>query len=121
MRYKYNLYDMATMSNQEMLTALLAREIAPRTIVGTGYINGKQVAIDYLKEQIAKESKGECDTCSNSYDVGSQDNRCGNCGNCGSCCTHKRVCDNCPSGNLATHTVITRSGELALCESCYND
>jgi hypothetical protein len=36
------------------------------------------------------EQEGECDTCSDSYDVGSQDNRCGNCGNCGNCCTHEK-------------------------------
>ena len=59
MPYKYDLGDTATMSNQEMLDALLAREIAPRTIVGTGYKNGRQVAIDYLKEIIAKEREGE--------------------------------------------------------------
>jgi len=59
MAYKYNLYSTATMSNQEMLDALLAREIAPRVIVGTGYKNGRQVAIDYLKEMIAKEREGE--------------------------------------------------------------
>jgi hypothetical protein len=47
------------MSSQELLDALLAREIAPRTIVGTGYKNGRQVAIDYLKERIAKESEGK--------------------------------------------------------------
>ena len=35
------------------------------------------------------EQEGECDKCDSSYDVGSQDNRCGSCGNCGSCCTHK--------------------------------
>jgi hypothetical protein len=59
MAYKYNLYDTATMTNKEMLDALLAREIAPRVIVGTGYKNGRKVAIDYLKEQIAKEQEGE--------------------------------------------------------------
>lgn len=59
MAYKYNLYDTATMTNKEMLDALLAREIAPRVIVGTGYKNGRKVAIDYLKEQIAKEGEGE--------------------------------------------------------------
>ena len=59
MPYKYDLYNTATMSNQEMLDALMAREIAPRTIVGTGYKNGRQVAIDYLKEQIAKEREGK--------------------------------------------------------------
>ena len=57
MRYKYNLGDTATMSNKELLNALMAREIAPRTIVGTGYKNGRQVAIDYLKEMIAKENE----------------------------------------------------------------
>jgi hypothetical protein len=55
MTYKYDLGDAARMSNQELLDALLAREIAPRTIVGTGYKNGRQAAIDYLKEMIDKE------------------------------------------------------------------
>ena len=57
MVYKYDLGDTATMSNQELLNALLAKEVAPRTIVGTGYKNGRQVAIDYLKEMIAKENE----------------------------------------------------------------
>ena len=57
MRYKYDLGDTATMSNQELLNALLAKEVAPRTIVGTGYKNGRQVAMDYLKEMIAKENE----------------------------------------------------------------
>ena len=57
MVYKYDLGDTATMSNKELLNALMAREIAPRTIVGTGYKNGRQVAIDYLKEMIAKENE----------------------------------------------------------------
>jgi hypothetical protein len=57
MTYKYDLGDTATMSNQELLDALMAREVAPRTIVGTGYKNGRQVAIDYLKEMIAKENE----------------------------------------------------------------
>lgn len=59
MPYKYDLGDTRDMSNQDLLNALLAKEIAPRTIVGTGYKNGRQVAIDYLKEMIAKESEGE--------------------------------------------------------------
>ena len=57
MTYKYDLGDTATMSNQELLNALIAKEVAPRTIVGTGYKNGRQVAIDYLKEMIAKENE----------------------------------------------------------------
>lgn len=59
MAYKYDLGDTAAMSNQELLDALLAKEIAPRTIVGTGYKNGRQVAIDYLKERIANEREGK--------------------------------------------------------------
>ena len=59
MAYKYDLGDAAKMNSQELLDALMAREIAPRTIVGTGYKNGRQVAIDYLKERITKESEGE--------------------------------------------------------------
>jgi hypothetical protein len=59
MSYKYDLGQASTMSNQELLEALLKREIAPRTIVGTGYKNGRQVAIDYLKEMIAKEGEGK--------------------------------------------------------------
>ena len=59
MAYKYDLYSSATMSNEELLDALMAKEIAPRVIVGTGYKNGRQVAIDYLKEEIAKEKEGE--------------------------------------------------------------
>jgi hypothetical protein len=47
------------MSNQELLNALMAREIAPRVIVGTGYKNGRQVAIDYLKSEIANEKEGK--------------------------------------------------------------
>ena len=59
MTYKYDLSKAATMTNQELLNALMAREVAPRTIVGTGYKNGRQVAIDYLKEMIANEREGE--------------------------------------------------------------
>ena len=59
MPYKYDLGDAAKMSNQELLNALLAREIAPRTIVGTGYKDGRQVAIDYLKEMISNEREGK--------------------------------------------------------------
>ena len=59
MKYKYNLYDTASMSDKELLDALLAREIAPRVIVGTGYKDGRKVAIEYLKERIAKEGEGE--------------------------------------------------------------
>lgn len=36
-------------------------------------------------------------------------------------CKEESECENCDTGNLATYTVITLSGELALCESCHND
>jgi len=65
------------------------------------------------------EQEGACDTCDASYEIGSQDNRCGNCGNCGNCCTH--ICENCPTGNPAVNIVMTLNGELALCKSCHND
>jgi hypothetical protein len=55
MSYKYTLGDASRMTNQELLNAVMAREIAPRTIVGTGYINARQVAIEYLQGEIAKE------------------------------------------------------------------
>lgn len=59
MPYKYDLRDAGTMSNQELLNALLAREVAPRTIVGTGYKNGRKVAIEWLQEMIAKEGESK--------------------------------------------------------------
>jgi hypothetical protein len=58
MAYKYTLGDAGNMSNRQLLDALIAREIAPRTIVGTGYKNGRQVAIDYLREMIDRERGG---------------------------------------------------------------
>jgi hypothetical protein len=57
MPYKYDLGSTFNMSHQELLTALMAKEVAPRTIVGTGYKNGRQVAIDYLKEMIEREGE----------------------------------------------------------------
>jgi hypothetical protein len=59
MAYKYTLGDTANMSNRQLLDALMAREVAPRTIVGTGYKNGRQVAIEYLQEMIVNEGKGK--------------------------------------------------------------
>jgi hypothetical protein len=57
MAYKYTLGDAYKMSHKELLDALIAREVAPSTIVGTGYKNGRQVAIDYLKEMITNEGE----------------------------------------------------------------
>jgi hypothetical protein len=41
------------------------------------------------------------------------------------CCHEAQLgykpCENCHSDQPATHIVMTLSGELALCESCYND
>jgi hypothetical protein len=62
MPYKYDLGNTADMSYQELLTALMAKEVAPRTIVGTGYKNGRQVAINWLKEMIEREGVDEVET-----------------------------------------------------------
>jgi hypothetical protein len=35
------------------------------------------------------EAEGECDKCTNPYELSSKEGRCGDCGNCGDCCTHK--------------------------------
>ena len=59
MAYKYTLGDTAGMSNRQLLDALMAREVAPSTIVGTGYKNGRQVAIEYLQEMIVNEGEGK--------------------------------------------------------------
>ena len=59
MSYKYPLAEAGKMTNQELLNALLAREVAPRTIVGTGYINALHVAIAYLQCEIAKAGEGK--------------------------------------------------------------
>ena len=34
------------------------------------------------------EREGECDKCTNPYELSSKEGRCGDCGNCGDCCTH---------------------------------
>ena len=59
MSYIYNLGDALKMTNREQLAAVKAREIAPRWIVGTGYKDGRKVAIEYLEELIAKEGESE--------------------------------------------------------------
>ena len=47
---------------------------------------GEPVDIEWT---LAGEVEGECDSCADSYELSSRDNRCGDCGNCGNCCTHK--------------------------------
>ncbi len=32
-----------------------------------------------------------------------------------------KQCENCDTGNTATHTVITLNGETQICEACHND
>jgi hypothetical protein len=59
MSYKYTKGEAFKMTNQELLEAIKAREIAPRWVVGTGYTNSRQVAIEYLQEEIAKEREGK--------------------------------------------------------------
>jgi hypothetical protein len=77
------------MSNQELLDALMAREIAPRVIVGTGYKNGRQVAIDYLKSEITNEKEEKqmieltkCKTCDEQINPAEHEG----CNYCDECC-----------------------------------
>jgi len=59
MPYAYTLGEVANMTPQEQLEGLKARLFPPRFVVGTGYIDARQVAIEYLEELIAEERKGE--------------------------------------------------------------
>jgi hypothetical protein len=47
------------MTPQEQLTGLEAKLFPPRFIVGTGYTNTRQVAIEYLQELITNEGEGK--------------------------------------------------------------
>ncbi len=55
MSYKYDFGDLTTMTTEQMLEALKAKEIAPRWVVGTGYKNARKVAIEYLTERLEEE------------------------------------------------------------------
>jgi hypothetical protein len=55
MSYKYDFGDLATMTTEQMLEALKAKEIAPRWVVGTGYKDARKVAIEYLTERLEEE------------------------------------------------------------------
>lgn len=55
-RYAYTLGDVVNMTPQQQLEGLKARLFPPKLIIGTGYINARQVAIEYLEELIAKEA-----------------------------------------------------------------
>ena len=55
MSYKYTRGEAFQMSHLELLEAVKAREVAPRWIVGTGYIDARQVAIEYLEGEIERE------------------------------------------------------------------
>jgi hypothetical protein len=57
MAYIYTLGEVANMTPQEQLEGLKARLFPPKFIVGTGYIDARQVAIEYLQELIAEEGK----------------------------------------------------------------
>jgi hypothetical protein len=55
MSYKYDFGDLTTMTTEQMLEALKAKEIAPRWVVGTGYKNARKVAIEYLTDRLEEE------------------------------------------------------------------
>lgn len=59
MSYKYDFGQTMKMTHQEQLEAVTARQIPPRWIVGTGYKDGRKVAIEWLNEQIAKEGESK--------------------------------------------------------------
>jgi len=55
MSYKYDFGDLTTMTTEQMLEALKAKEIAPRWVVGTGYKDARKVAIEYLTDRLEEE------------------------------------------------------------------
>lgn len=57
MAYAYTLGQVANMTPQEQLAGLEAKLFPPKFIVGTGYINTRQVAIEYLQELITNEKE----------------------------------------------------------------
>jgi hypothetical protein len=59
MAYAYTLGQVANMTPQEQLAGLNAKLFPPRYIVGAGYINTRQVAIEYLQELITNEREGK--------------------------------------------------------------
>jgi hypothetical protein len=59
MPYAYTLGEVANMTPRQQLEGLKARLFPPKFIVGTGYIDARQVAIEYLEELIAEEREGE--------------------------------------------------------------
>jgi hypothetical protein len=59
MAYAYDFGQTMKMTHQEQLEAVTARQIPPRWIVGTGYKDGRKVAIEWLNEQIAKEGESK--------------------------------------------------------------
>jgi acetyl-CoA carboxylase carboxyltransferase component len=57
MTYKYTFSRAQQLSDPELLKAVKNREIPYRWVVGTGYINGRKVAINYIKKRIKKWEK----------------------------------------------------------------
>jgi hypothetical protein len=57
MSYVYDFGQTMKMSLEEQLEAVKARHIPPRWIVGTGYKDGRKVAIQWLEEMIAREGE----------------------------------------------------------------
>jgi hypothetical protein len=59
MAYAYTLGEVANMTPQQQLAGLNAKLFPPKYIVGAGYINTRQVAIEYLQELITKEKESK--------------------------------------------------------------
>ena len=77
------IQDLREWVSETMQGAQVREDSAGNIVIHTGL--GAAMG-GYLYET---DKDGECDNCNAIYEIGSQDNRCGNCGNCENCCTHK--------------------------------
>ena len=79
-----DIYITTTQDDSELAIKEAMQTIADEISIAISKSSQYEVVGDNYNDQ-----EGECDKCCATYDIGSQDNRCGNCSNCGSCCTHK--------------------------------
>jgi hypothetical protein len=59
-------------------------------ILAKGMEGGDVDMIWYVVGELESGEEGSCDSCNDSYELGSREGRCGDCGNCGNCCTHTK-------------------------------
>ena len=75
------IQDLKLWVEENLKGARVTEDSAGTIVIHTGLISTMG---GYLHEQ-----EGECDSCADSYELSSRDDRCGNCGNCDTCCTHE--------------------------------